>query len=149
MRLGILEKKILASLLVKREAEVGIYPDKGNDEFGIHQIVFGSHSPYKNLSIIEKERSSLSRALNNLYRKGLVKKGKPQYHYKWHKKDEYLSGYYGKDFHLKLEITENGEHTEIITLPEFTKLPKRTRYWWMLTEKGKHSIEDKGQHEDT
>ena len=94
--------------------------------------------------------SSLSRALKKLWHKGLLKKCKPSYEYRWHKLGPYDEsgsvGYYGKDFqNLRAFEFKNGNKfpTEtLIRVPRYTQLPHKTHVWWILTEKGKDIAEE-------
>lgn len=140
IKLTNLERNVLAALAQSRGNDR--YPQQGNDEYGISQILLpASLDPYLNLSLTSSTRSSLSRALNTLYRKGLVKKCTPSYRYVWHKRDDEvgLVGYFGKEYSLEMVVREAAQPAKLEFFGRRT-LPRRVRYWWMLNEKGKSLI---------
>lgn len=150
IKLTKLERKVLAALAQSRGNDR--YPQQGNDEYGICQILlpasldpdYISFPPGPGqCSITSSVRSSLSRALNTLYRKGLVKKCTPSYRYTWHKKDDELGlvGYFGKEYSLEMVVKEAGQPTKLESFGQFRTLPQRVRYWWLLSEKGKELLD--------
>lgn len=152
IKLTKLERKVLGALTQSKEDRYDRYPKQGNDEYGLSQILFpGSHDHYTGngyylepgqRSITYPVRSSLSRVLNSLYRKGLVKKCSPAYRYTWHKKDnEGSGGYFGKEYSLEMRVKEAGQSTKLESFGQFRKLPRRVRYWWMLSGKGRELLD--------
>lgn len=150
IKLTKLERKVVVALLKprKRGKYDPDYPKQGNDTYGLASIVYNEKGldPYRNLSLTCAVKSSLSRVLNRLYRKGLVKKCKPIYRYSWHKKeggdDSGLVSYHGKDFE-GFRAYEYGKNHEIIgRTTMYESLPHRTKVWWILTEKGKNIAEE-------
>jgi len=80
----------------------------------------------------------------------MVKKCHPEYRRYWHKPNERgrergVVGFYGADLKgLNASwVDEEGVHcTDYIRDSVFTQLPKRTRVWWILTDRGKALAKD-------
>lgn len=151
MKLGKNEKKILVSLLEhyglhydKRLRRNTSYYPKGKNSSLLAKSVY----PDKEITDIEGNlintvKASLSTTLNNMWKKGLVKKAKPDYVYKWHPKDTEFGSTSGGCMHCELisfnakEYQENGEiKRSTINVPRLKSLPTYTRIWWILTDKG-------------
>lgn len=67
----------MEALLEKRR---GCFPNEGNNTEGIARLVWGNNA-FENVldgaRLKDSVRATLTRALNNLYKKGLVVKAKP------------------------------------------------------------------------
>lgn len=89
--------------------------------------------------LVPSVKSSMSRVLAILYRKGLVKRAKPIYQKAHWQKEENEYGYWTRRLsYLSARwISDEGEITEgsIHLLPS-TSLPRGVHVWWLLTDKG-------------
>lgn len=153
IKLTKLEGRILKTLTKERPREsIEYYPKEGNDTYGIASIVYGRDvlDPYSNASLTDSAKSSLSRALKSLWRKGMVKKCHPEYRRYWHKPNEWNreimgGGFYSADL-MGLDaswVNEEGVHcTDYVRASGFSQLPHRTRVWWILTDRGKDVFEE-------
>ena len=160
IKLTKLEGRILKALSKQRPMEsYDYYPKEGNDTCGLASMVYGQQALncervggryVSNLSIAYSVKSSLSRTLKNLWKKGIVKKCLPEYRRYWHKPNErdretIGGGFYGADLKgLNASwINEDGVHcTSFIRASGFYSLPHRTRVWWIPTDRGKDVIEE-------
>ena len=137
IKLTKLERKVLKALFEKRVTEYGSYPDEGNNVEGIAKIVYrdqvlncekaGGHK-ISNLSVCYSAKSSLSRVLNRLVKKGLVKRCTPYYHGRWEVADkERGSGGFWYRRLLNLSscwVDEEGDwRNGTISIDRFTSLP--------------------------
>lgn len=152
IKLRKMEKKVLIALLQPNKTEYN-YPKEGNDMKGIAEIVYGQkvlncerigEHYCENLSVCYSAKSYLSNILNELFRKGLVKKCSPNYHYYWQKKDEFESDSTGswrkelKGLQARWYESTSGQFIiGNISLDRWTRLPTNTKFWWILTDKGK------------
>jgi len=160
IKLTKLEGRILEALSKQRPRDsYEYYPKEGNDTCGLASMIYGQKvlncaqvgGHYcSNLSVAYSAKSSLSRALKSLWRKGMVKKCRPRYRRYWHKADEWqreagLGGFYGADLTgLNASwLNEEGVHcTDYIWASGFSELPTRTRVWWIPTDVGKVRAKD-------
>lgn len=160
IKLTKLEGRVLKALSKQRPSEsYEYYPKEGNDTCGLASMVYGQNvlncaqvGGYytSNLSVAYSAKSSLSRTLKNLWRKGIVKKCHPEYRSYWHKPDERGRergdvGFYGADLKgLNASwLNEEGDQcTDHIQAYSFSQLPPRTRVWWIPTDRGKDVIEE-------
>ena len=153
IKLTKLERRILKALSKKRPREsYEYYPEEGNDTYGIASIAYGRDvlNPYHNTYLTDSAKSSLSRALKSLWRKGMIKKCLPRYRRYWHKPDDWnkergVVGFYGADLTgLNASwLNEKGVYcTDYIRASGFSQLPHRTRVWWILTDRGKDVFEE-------
>ena len=161
IKLTKLERRILEVLSKQRPREsYDYYPEEGNDTRGIASMVYGEKvlkrervggNYCSDISIAYSAKSSLSRALKSLWNKGLVKRCKPRYRRYWHKPDDWdrergrSIGFYGADL-MGLNdswVNEKGIYcTDYIRASSFSKLPRRTKEWWILTDSGKDVFEE-------
>jgi len=143
IKLTKLEKKVLTALLELKPQEE-YCPKEGNNIEGIASIVYGEEvfgcerrggHACVDLSVCYAAKSSLSRALKSLWKKGLVKKCKPIYESYWVKGNESGVGFYNRELvHLRaVSIDFDRYRIEEISVKH---LPDRTHVWWLLTEKG-------------
>jgi len=169
MKLGKNEKKILVSLLKKyKEGEkYGNLIFEGKSISILAEEIYNEPIRDEVLyedGLINKVKASLTRSLNNLWRKGLVYKGKPIYSRYWEKKHVEYFGYGNEEISgrmsKKLETIDlykykdfdnmtfnwviaycQEPHKQIDYIPEWAQLPSKTKIWWVLTEKGKENAE--------
>jgi hypothetical protein len=129
MKLGKLEKKILAALELPYPEEYGVpgysYPIHGSNTETLVRLIFGSQALEFNRYICGSSQASISRALNSLHKKELVCCLKP----KWKRS---RSGIYRVDERLIKPGThklwfDKGQEYEFIT-----KYPHNTKAWWVL-----------------
>jgi hypothetical protein len=150
IKLTPLEKRVLIAVATPVKKESNYFYEGYNTE-GIASQVYGDevlNDYYHNLSICPAAKSTLSRTLKSLFNKGMVKKCKPHYRYRW--------GRYGDDEpdgpdynfpckdleHLDARYKKDDKIIdETIRVPTFTSLPKRTHVWWMITDKGAAYLE--------
>jgi len=160
IKLTKLEGRILKALSKQRPREsYEYYPKEGNDTCGLASMVYGQRALNcervggnicSGVSVAYSARSSLSRALKSLWKKGIVKKCHPEYRRYWHKPNEWNrermgGGFYGADLTglNASEVDEEGVlYTNYIRASGFSTLPHRTRVWWILTDSGKDVIEE-------
>ena len=163
IKLTKLERRVLKALFEKRVTEYGSYPDEGNNVEGIAKIVYGDKVLHRerigghyvsNLSVCYSAKSSLSRVLKQLVKKGLVKRCTPYYHGRWEGVDKESGsvGFWNRRL-LNLSscwVDEEGDWRKgTISIGRFTVLPHGTRVWWVLTDRGKADLEEitgKGGH---
>ena len=155
IKLTKLEKNVLKALNQPQTEDTKYYPC-GNHVLGIAKIVYGETvlncerrgGHYcSDVSLAYAAKTVLSRVLNGLWKKGLVKKCKPIYHYGWETfedRDGSIHGCYGKIHELKFlrcVWLNESKLWHIEKLP-FKDLPVYCHVWWMLTEKGEHVLKE-------
>jgi len=146
MKLGKLEKKILITLAQSypKKDKFIRYPNEGSNIRGLAEKIFGSkafetqYSSFYGNVIRNSEKATLCRALNRLWRKGLIKKCKPSYIRRWVREEYSHIGFMEKCLE-GLWCYGYNEPAQFISLPRY-ELPHGTKIWWMLTEKGKKKV---------
>lgn len=155
MKLGKNEKKILV-VLKKVYVQYGLDYPEGKSMGILAKEIYNKPirdeypSPYT-CALLNKIKASLIRSLNNLWKKGLIYKGKPIYRSYWEKehiehygdgKEEIIGGCMTRKLErieLQTYDTIHGyDPSKELSIPHYTYcLPSKTKIWWVLTDKGK------------
>lgn len=167
VKLGKIEKQILKLLLqgekdpsgdiIIRGQPVYGYPPEGGSLRWLAKEIYGPDAlerhdlAYYGSVVRTKPEVSISRALNNLFKKELVKVAvHPWKRERWRKPDEKGHGFYGtyvkddKVVHATVKYwAQRAEQVELRNENTYTtELPHSVKKWWMLTDKGKDLIEE-------
>lgn len=159
IKLTKLERKVLIVLFnsPRREEYKGSFHklpegcDTQSIAKGIYEDPFSRHDHLK-----ASVRSSLSRILNNLWKKGLIFKCYPRYTKTYWHKDEWGEGdgFPGRDYEglmaiqwrEYIDVFSKQEKMErfgtFLSAAKYDQLPHNTKIWWILAEQGKAALEE-------
>ena len=147
MKLGKNEKRVLVLLLEPAKSEdYSIYPTDGKsigllaeDVYPNKQVREKGVGMMNICNLLNSVVVSLSNTLNSLYMKEFIIKAKPVYRRIWEPKndDKHFGGpgYMTKDLIGFKNVRDNWEVD--ISIIKFTRLPDKTKLWWILTDKGR------------
>ncbi len=116
------DTKIIQKFNTTKEIAIFIYGEDAKDFFG---------------NLKSTIRASLSRTIRNMYRKGLIQKGKITNHMIWDKENNCMTSKL-KCLHI-FEYDKSG-YEIVDNFTPLTLTPYRVKFIWILTEKGKEIV---------
>jgi len=150
MKLGKNEKRILSLLLKPTKIEPFNYPEDGksigilaDDVYPNKQVREEYPGSIGIRSLLNSVVVSLTNTLNSLHMKEFVHKAKPIYKRYWEPKnnDKHFGGpgFMTKDLIGFKNARDNWKME--IDIPKYTTFPDKTKFWWILTDKGREMAE--------
>ena len=142
-RLTKLEKKALIALLnFPRRGESPTFTPEGNNAKGIATVIYGAKAFEERSSYLTKSaKASMSRLLNNLWKKGLVLKCKPSYRSFWCNDDWADKGFWMREYTGMCAFHYRAGN-EFIAKEELDVWDYGTKVWWRLSNTGRDLIEE-------